>query len=350
MFQVSMPGKLPPNPQQQVNFFTQLQDRIHLLPGVAGAAYASAEPLSSGSSNSVAVEGRPAPPPQQAEIDTAFTRISPNYFEVMEMPLIRGRHFDQNDSVDAAKVTVVNDAFVKRYFPAEDPIGKHVRANDSSSPWLTVVGVVGNTQRFDVFHEMGFLSTPQIYLPFAQDSFGTANFVVRATGEPRALLPAVRRAAAEQNGSVALRRYRTIDDKLAEITSAPRFRAVLLGAFAGLALLLAAVGVYGVLAQSVAQRRHEIGVRMALGAERGRILRLVMSQGMQIISLGVALGLGGALALSRVFSAFLFGVRATDPVFLCANALLIGIVAALATYIPARRAAAVDPIVALKYE
>ena len=330
-------------------FFTRLLQETQSVPAVRGAALASVEVFSSAGMNSVAVEGQPATPPERAPIDVSFTSTSPEYFDVLGISLLQGRRFTATDNKEALPVAIVNRAFVDRYFPQQEALGKHVRVgSDPAAPWITLVGIVSNVGRSDPFHEMGWLVGPQMYRPFEQQPTPSQVLLVRSN-EPRAeLLPTIRRVIASLDPNLAPGHVRTAQERRDEFLAAPRFRALLLAAFAGLALLLAALGTYGVLAQNVSQRQREIGIRMALGAQRGQVFRLVLEQGARLIAVGIALGVAGALASGRLLASFLYGVRAADPVLLLLVAAFLALVALVAVYIPARRAASVDPMLALR--
>lgn len=340
-------------PHQKVDFYRKLISNLDVLPGAQGAALSSWLPLGGPGNDVLTVEGRPAPSTEIGDVD--FNRVSAGFFRVAEIPLLRGRPFDARDRAESQPVAIVNEALVKEYFPNQDPLGREIKAaasreEQAKAPWITIVGVVGDIKRTIVYQEMGYIVPPVVYRPIDQDPPAAIGTIVRAAASPMTLRPAVERAVSDLDKDVPISDFRTANDRIAELLSQPRFRTVVLGAFAGLALLLAAIGLYGVMSQSASQRRHEIGIRMALGAERRHVLWLVVSQGMGLGVAGVGIGLVAALALTRVLIGMLYGVKPVDPVTLFAVTLLMIVVTGLASYIPARRATKVDPMVALRYE
>jgi predicted permease len=342
---LDFPNKTYATAQQRLNFYDKLDVNIGALPGVKGVAFA---PLLGSGDDFLIVEGRYVPP--DARVYDISTRPSSiNYFQVMDIPLLRGREFDARDREKSLPVAVVNEALVREYFPNEDPLGKRIRMSDTGD-WLTIVGVVGNVKTFTVFKEMGYAVDPSVYLPLKQDGEDSVSILVRTAGNRGLLIPAIRREFSKIDATLPPPDLITMDDQLAQFFTQPRLRTFLLSIFAALALLLCAVGIYGVLAQSVAQRRHEIGIRMAVGAQQCDVLRLVIWQGIALTLIGIVIGIAGSLALARLIVNLLYGVGATDPVTLIAVSILLILVALLACYIPARRAMKVDPMVALRYE
>jgi putative ABC transport system permease protein len=269
----------------------------------------------------------------------------------MGIPLVKGRYFDARDTAEAPGVAIVSEALARKYWPGEDPVGKRItfeRAADGQTPrWREVVGVVGHVRSEGLEGE----SRGQYYAPYAQRSGSTDLFlVVRTDADPASLAPAVRGAVAGVDRDLPVYRVTTMEKLVAESLAQRRFSMFLFGVFAALALVLAVVGLYGVMSYGVAQRTHEIGLRMALGAQGRDVLRMVVGQGMWLVGAGLVLGLVGAFLLTRLMSSLLFGVSAADPLTYAGIALLLGAVALLASYIPARRATKVDPMEALRYE
>jgi putative ABC transport system permease protein len=338
---------------RQANFYRRLVSKLAALPGVEGAALSSWQPPYPDPSEVLTVEGRPAPVANSLG-DVRVRRVSPELFRVMEIPLLRGRPFDLRDRKQSQPVAIVSEGLVKEYFPHEDPIGRQVKlgapAEAAKASWLTIVGVVGDVKATTVFKEMGYVDMPAIYQPVDQVAGGSMGMVIRTGGKPGDLQPTVERTVADLDKDVPVSNFLAMDDRLAEFLAQPRFRTVVLGAFAGLALLLAAIGIFGVLSQSVSQRTHELGIRMALGAERGQVLWLIVRQGMSLAIAGTGIGLLAALAADRLLAAMLYGVKPTDPMTMASVCLVLVAVALLASYIPARRATKVDPVVALRYE
>jgi putative ABC transport system permease protein len=288
------------------------------------------------------VEGRPEPAPG-APRDTAEIIVGGEYFHTMDVPLQLGRLFDTRDREDGEPVAVINEALARKYFPNENPLGKHIRLADKKL--ITVVGIVGNEKDRNFFREMSWEEIPFVYRPLTQKSPGSANLIVRTT----AIAPILALLRSIDPG-VPVTDAEALEERVSKVLAYPRFRAVVLGGFAALALLLAGVGLYGVLAQSTAQRTHEFGIRFALGAERGDVLRLVIRQGMMLTGVGLALGLIVAFAVTRLLTGLLYGIRATDPLIWCGVSLVLVLVALLAVWLPARRASRVEPIQALRYE
>jgi putative ABC transport system permease protein len=332
---------------QRAAFFEQLTARAAVLPGVERAAVADALPLS-GNTNVLGfvIEGRPPLPPERVQDAEVFT-VTPDYFDLMGIGHVRGERFTEQHRQGTPDVAVVNETMARRYWPNEDPIGKRVNLGDpANTPWVTVIGIVKDTRNVGLEKE----PYPQMYAPAAQFPRRAATFVARTSGDPAAVAPALRRELAALDRDLPLYNVRTMEQVLSDSISRRRFQMMLIAAFAGVGLLLAAVGIYGVISYTVAQRSHEIGVRMALGARAADILKLVVGQGLGLTLAGVGVGLAGAFALTRVLSSLLYGVSATDPLtFACVSLALLG-VALLACLVPARRATKVDPMVALRYE
>jgi putative ABC transport system permease protein len=343
----SLPAARYKEDAQIVSFFEQLTARAAALPGVERVALVSAIPFSGGDIAGFAIDGRPAPPPEQV-LDAEYRVVSPDYFDVMGIPVVRGQAFTERDRAGVPAVTVINETMARRYWPGEDPIGKRINLGDPAAGgvWRTVVGVVRDIRNESLDKE----PYPQMYAPEAQFTRRQLTLVARTSGDPTALVPALRRELTSLDKDLPLYNVRTMEQVLADSVARRRFQMFLIAAFAGLGLLLAAVGIYGVISYSVAQRRHEIGVRMALGARAPDILRLVVGQGLGLALAGVGAGLVFALALTRVMSTLLYGVSASDPLTFAGVALALLGVALAACLVPARRATKVDPMVALRYE
>ena len=341
---VGAPQQLYGQTEKRADLYRRIQERLAALPGVRAVASSSSLPLDWVLNFSYAVEGRPARPGQDPQAD--YSSVSPNYFEVMGVPVIKGRAFTERDAAGAPAVAVINETMARRVFPGEDPLGRRLTVDYMERRVsLEVVGVVADTRQ-----------TPErepdihIYDCYLQRPWLSAAFVVSTEGDPAALAGAAQRAVREVEGGRAATEVKTMERLLAESVAQPLFYTQLLSLFALVALLLAAVGVYGVMSYSASQRTHEIGVRLALGARGRDVLRLVVGQGMALALAGVGLGLAGALALSRALSGLLYGVTATDPATFAGVAILLTAVSLLACYLPARRATKVDPMVALRHE
>jgi len=280
-----------------------------------------------------------------SSIQAQQATVGPKYFRTLNVPLVKGRPFRAEDGPNSQPVTIVNEAFVRLFFPKQGPLGQHVETHFMPIANRQVIGVVGDV------HQSGpaALPPPEVYIPFSQAPNATMTLLVR-TENPESVTPAVKSIVAALDKDQAIDKITTMESLLAQSVAQPRFYSLLLGIFASLALVLAVIGTYGVISYSVAQRTHEIGVRVALGAQPRDIIRMVLGEGALLAGVGVAAGIGGALTLTRFLRSLLFEVNPTDPVTLVAVAILLTLVALAACYIPARRAMKVDPMVALRYE
>ncbi|MHB8502768.1 MAG: ADOP family duplicated permease [Candidatus Acidiferrales bacterium] len=329
-----------------VAFFDQVLQKIQALPGVESAGIVSQLPLGGNlDMYGVHVEGKSLPNPEEDPSADRYS-ISPDYLRAMRIPLLRGRGFDERDVASSPWVALVNESMVHRFWPAEDPVGKRFRLGDTKGPWRTVVGVVG-----DVLHRgLDAPHTIQVYLPNTQFTDSLVILAVRTSNDPAALAAAVRSEIAALDPQVPVSAVATMDEVVSASVANQRFGALLFLLFGAIALVLTAVGIYGVISYGVAQRTHEIGIRLALGAGRREVLRMIVGEAMRPALLGAAVGLLAAFALTRLLTRLLYNVKPTDtPVFVAVLLLLVG-VALLASYIPARRATCVDPTVALRYE
>jgi len=340
---------------RQRTFFHDLVEHLQALPGVTAAGATSAMPLRGNPMiSSIHIEGQPEGEMDFTKVPVAhMNSVTPGYFSALRVPLIEGRLLDQRDGVDAPNTVVVNQAFVRRFFANEDPIGKRFeaglgpRAHGGSGPqtW-TIVGVVGDMKQKGLASE----TEPEAVASALQWPRFQMALVLRTSLDPLSLVSAVRAQVKELDKNLPLYGVQTMDEVLAKEVATQRFNAGALVGFAALAVLLAAVGIYGVMAYAVGQRTREIGVRMALGAERGRVLRMVLNEGLRLALLGVVLGVIAAFALTRLMTSLLFGVKASDPATFVVVTLALVAVALAACWIPARRATRVDPVVALRYE
>jgi putative ABC transport system permease protein len=333
------------DPTRRAKFWGQFEEQVKSLPGVEAVGATSNLPLGGENlDNPFHIPGRSYGP---SEFDDAqFRQITPGYFSAMSIPLIAGRWFEARDSEDAPGVLIVNRAFARHFFNDENVIGKRLELMGDPKSAREIVGVVGNINH----SALSDPQEPEMYVPYAQIAFPSMNLVVRAAADPVSLAAALRASVSATDKDVTLSSLRSMDDVRDASVAQPRFSSQLLGLFAALALVLAAVGLYGLMAYSVTQRRNEIGIRMALGATRESILRLVLRQGSLLALAGIGLGLVASILVTRLLSSLLFDVSPSDPMtFLTVASLLVG-VALLATYIPARRATKVDPMVALRYE
>lgn len=346
---VALPDTKYPDKERRAPFFRELIRRVQTLPGVQSVAVASNLPLTyNGDSMPIGIEGRADPPPDQWP-DVILRVVSPGYFSTMGIPLVQGRDFTDQDRPDAIRVAVVSEKMARYYWPNESPIGKRFKPGSvaGDSPWREIVGVVKDVRQND------FAAEPkmQMYLSHEQVSSFAANaVVVRTSVDPFSLGTAVRKVVWEIDKDQPVSDIRSMEDIVSTAVARQRFSMMLLGIFATLALVLAAVGIYGVMSYSVAQRTREIGIRMALGAQRSDVLKMTVGQGFKLVLIGVAVGLAFAFILTRVMASLLFGVSATDPITFITISAVLMVVALVASYIPALRATKVDPMVALHYQ
>ena len=351
---VDLPEKDYSSSQQRFKFYDKLAAALESLPRVQGVAMASGFPLTGSGNNALAVSGRAASSTGGIG-DVTMEAVSNDYFNVMDIPLIDGRAFDSRDRDESQQVAIVNEALVREYFPGENAIGKQIKLGEASgkAPWLTIVGVVGDVKRTIVYKEMDFIIPPSVYRPTSQSAGNSMAIMLRmyyGRPTPGGYLQRIPSIVSDLDSNVPVSDIKTMDERVSDFLSYPRFRATLLGLFAAVALALAAIGIYGVLSQSVLQRTQEIGIRVALGAQRRDILGLVLRQGMTLVIAGVSLGVVASVLLMRLISSLLYNTSPTDPMTLAINSALLLGVALLACYIPAKRATTVDPMVALRRE
>lgn len=335
---------------RQFAFFSQILQRVRDLPGVRSASGIFGLPFSEVNANTgFAIEGRPVAEGNRPV--TNYMAVAPNYFRTLGIPLRDGRDFTAHDNLNAPPVAIINETLAKRFFPGENPIGHRIQPGISNGygdkePMREIVGVVGNVK----LQSLASGPESECYVPLAQSPLGLMTLVVRTSGDPMQVVPALRTVIASANKNMTGYNIKTLDELVGKSVAQPRFVTLLLGLFAGLAMLLAAVGLYGLIAYSVAQRTHEIGVRMALGAQKRDVLKHIVGQGFKLTLIGVSIGITVALVLTPLLGSQLYGVKPTDPVTFTAVALALLGVALLACYIPARRAARIDPMVALRHE
>jgi putative ABC transport system permease protein len=346
---LELPQAKYPEPQRQIVFYRGLLERVRALPGVEHAGFLYPLPLGGGNMIlAFSVAGRPDPPPS-AVPSTNVRAATPGAFPALGIPLRRGRLFDERDNESGMPVLLVNETMAAQVWPHEDPLGKRISFDDTKDPkarWYTVVGVVGDVRHQALAEEAG----SEAYWPQFQDPISSATLVVRGTGDPGRLTGPIREAVRALDPDLPLDKVATLSDVVSASLAQSRFKAVLLALFAGLALVLALVGVYGVVSYSVTQRTHELGIRMALGARRDQVLGLVVRQGMTQVLIGLALGLVLAWFASRFLAGQIYGLSATDPLTFVAVPLGLAAVALVANYLPARRATRVDPLVALRQD
>jgi len=346
--QLQLPSSAYGEPAQIAGFYEQLVERLDALPGIQSAAAGSTLLLSRlPGSASINIEGRPPMAADARNIPVPYDSVTPEFFSTLQIPLRRGRMFTHADSAQSQPVVMVNETFVRRFFAGEDPLGRRVTFGNPSKPdtrWQTIVGVVADTKRG------GFEREPwaETYFPMGQSPESRALVLLRTNGDPLTLVAPAQRAVWSIDRNQAIASIRTVPELLAQRQLNRRFTTLLLGVFAAVALVLAILGTYGVIAHTTAQRTQEIGIRIALGADRETILRMVLIGGLRIAAAGLAIGLFGALALTRVLSGLLFGVGARDPLTFVVVPGALLVVALAACWIPARRAMQVEPVVALR--
>jgi putative ABC transport system permease protein len=336
-----------PDRDRRTAFFDEVIRRTNALPGVQSAAVAGNLPLTyDGDSMNVSVEGLPDPPPDQ-RMDVIYRVIGPDYFGTMGIPIVRGRDFTDQDKAGAKDVVVISEKTAQHFWPGQDPIGKRLKpgSSTSKSPWREVIGIVKDVR------QNGLIAPPkmQMYFDYRQLKDLAANaLVVRTNIDPMSLAASVRNVVWSVDKDQTVADIDTMDNIVAEAVARQRFSMLLLGLFAVLALLLASVGIYGVMSYSVAQRTREIGIRIALGARRADVLQMTVKQGLKLVGAGMVIGLLAAILLTRVMASLLFGISATDPITFIGISVVLLAVAILASYVPALRATRVDPIVALR--
>jgi len=336
-------------PAERVNYFQQTLANLQQMPGVEAAGICFSLPMTGeGATDRVWIEGQPDPP----KGEEPFLRggsVSANYFKAMGIPFRWGRTFTEDEVWQGRPVIIVNEAFARRFFPGENPVGKRVKVGERNPPYSTIVGVVANHIQPGIDN----LIWEEMFYPYvntADPPLGAMNLVVKTTGDPAALTQEVAAEARRLDRLLPITRIRTMRELTEGALRADRFNVWLLGSFALLALLLAALGIWGVISYSVTQRTHEIGIRLALGATKGRILKWIVGHGMKLAMIGVGAGLLASSVLTRLMKSLLFEVGTIDPAVFTGIALLLASVALLACYVPARRATKVDPMVALRYE
>jgi putative ABC transport system permease protein len=345
---LSMSISLPParysKAAQMTAFFDELVRQVRTVPGVRLAAASSALPVDPTRASPALPEGQPQTPLSQRPVFN-LQMCGPGYANTLRIPVIRGREFNERDDARAPLVGMINESMARRYWPAQNPLSRHILLGRMVQP-LEIVGVLGDVRNVSVASDVA----PEIYIPFAQRPWANINLIVRTYGDPHALVSPVRARVLAIDRDQPVTEIQTMEELLEKGAAQPRFTTFLLGSLSATALLLAVVGVYGVIAYSVAERTQEMGIRIALGARRAGILRLVLRQGLLLAVSGITLGLTASLALTRLLASLLYRVSVTDPFTFVAGSLLFAAVAMLASYLPALRATRVDPMIALRHE
>ena len=343
---MSLPRNQYSKPGQWRSFYRSLVDRVAAQPGVQSVAASLPLPLYGGGLNfAFQVEGR-APEREGSDASANYTSATPEYFRVLEIPLRQGRLFSASDDAEASPVCLVSEAFARRFFPGENPLGRRLVFGFTEPTPREIVGVVGDVRR----DGLGSPSRPEMYVPFAQEPFWAAYVSVRASGDPARLSSALRNEVRALAPTLPIEAIQPMTEIVRESVSQPRFRTTLVGFFAAAALLLAVIGIYGVISYGVGRRTREVGIRLALGAGRRDVLALVLRQGLALTGAGLAAGVAGALLLTRFLSSLLFETGRLDPAIFAGVALLLAAAGMLACWIPARRATRVDPVIALRFE
>ena len=351
---IALPFNFSKKNEQLTSFYRQSLQRVSAIPGVSEASYVTDLPFGNVSRISFKVQLQQETAAHLAKQDQNFAffyEASPDYFRAMGIPLIAGRTFTEADSLGTPTVVVINKTIAELFWPGENPLGRRISIPTRPVPgqsvnWAEIIGIVGDTKHRSLDEE----NSPEYFLPMLQNPQSAAFLVVRASGDPSATINGIRQSVAQVDSTLPLSEFKSMTERVSESVATPRFHALLLGIFAGLALILAAAGIYGVMSFNVAQRTHEIGIRMALGASRGNILSLILGNSLKLTLIGVAIGLAASWGLTRLLASSLYGVQPHDIFTLAAVSILLSAVALLASYVPARRAMRVDPMVALRHE
>ena len=352
---ISLPPRTYAEDVDRARIYERIFDQLQALPGAKAIALSSVVPFRPiYGFDALEIEGQAPRTAETAHHDSGLISVSPQYFAALGISLLAGRAFDADDQLQTEPVAIVNEALVKKYFDGEDPVGRHLRsfgAPSEHNPWRRIVGVAADEKTGNPFQEMSWLHTPCVFLPVAQVPPSRGTLVIRSSVDLMSLSNLVQGQVSRLDPGIPVSNIQNMEQLLVkEHFAYPRFRALVVGCFAGFALVLAVIGLYGVLSQVVAQRTHEIGVRRALGAEARRILWMVVQEGMTLVLLGVGLGAGTAWFVARFLGSLLYGVKSNDPTTLAIVSLLLVLAALTAILVPARRAMNVDPIVALRCE
>jgi putative ABC transport system permease protein len=341
--EIPMPSARYPDANSQVAMVGALLEKVRQIPGVSAAGVVSVLPETSDFDRAyLSIAGRVFPPAARPTPDRY--EVSPGYFRAMSIPLVRGRLFEESDDRDRPQVALINQTAARRLWPEEDPIGRQLRLGGESAPWRTIVGIVGDVYQYGLDSQ----KTMQVYQPYRQKPVPDVTLLVRGLQDPRPLTAGIRAAVSAIDRELPVASVSTMDEILADSVAGRRFSMILLAALGASAMMLASIGIYGVTAYSVAQRTAEFGVRMALGAQEGSVISMVMQQNLSWIAAGTAIGLALASSLTRFLSSLLFGVSPYDPFTFAVASMTLALVALAASYVPARRATQIDPMIALR--
>jgi putative ABC transport system permease protein len=344
-FQIALPSTKYPQTFQKADFHAQLRDRVAAIPGVRSVATGLQVPPFGGIFAPYLAEGMPPDLPRGQRPIALWNSVSPAYFQTLGIPLLKGRNFSDADIEKSAQVVIISQSLANRYWAHEDPIGRQIQIARQPAP-AEVVGIVADMRNRGVGADI----VDELYTPLPQRPWGTMSVLVKTQGNPMQVAPAVRSALESVDRDQPMTQVRSLEESLSSAVGQQRVSAILLGTFAMLALILAAIGIYGVTSYSVAQRSKEIGIRIAMGAQPRDVLRLILGFGAKLALMGVVIGIIAALALTQLMKTMLFGVAATDALTMAAVSLTLIAVTLLACYIPARRAMSVDPVIALRTE
>jgi predicted permease len=349
-FQLSLPATKYADANRIVTLYQRALQSLQTLPGVQSAGIAYAVPLGGATEGSqIRIPDHPTSTDQEKRPFANYTVASPGYFSALGTPLLRGRDFLESDTVDSVPVVIINNAMAEEFWPGEEPIGKQVGLGSLRFPLMTIIGIVADVKHLSLRES----PAPEMYVPFTQKPYPSMlimHVVLRSMSDAASLTGNVREAIGKLDPDLPMAKVTTLTTLVDNSLAQPRFSMLLLAAFGGIALLLACIGMYGVISYSVVQRTQEIGIRLALGAQPRQVLGMILGQGARLAGLGIVIGLLAAVGVTRIMASFLYGVRATDPVTFAGVTLLLAVVALLACYLPARRATRVDPIIALRYE
>ncbi|HKS43135.1 MAG TPA: ABC transporter permease [Blastocatellia bacterium] len=349
--QVSLTRAVYEDTKEQVRYINQTLERLQALPGVESAAFVAPMPFSGGNVGSdFRIEGHPKPEPGQEPV-ASVRSVTSQYFQAIRIPLLKGRYFTEEDKRGGVGAVIINETLAGRYFPNEDPIGKHIsnigaNQNDGDPEQWEIVGIIGDVHHSSLIKP----ATPELYLPYQQNSWSWGNFFVRTTNDPTPLTRSFTDEIRSGDKTVPIIKVQLLTQAISNTVAQARFYTLLFALFGIIGLILTLTGIYGVISYTVSQRTQEIGIRMALGAQAGDVLKMLVGHGMVLTAIGIAIGIAMAGALTRLMSNLLFGVSATDPLTFAVIVLLLALVALLACWIPARRATKVDPVIALRYE